>query len=75
MSEMRTEELQQRVRDAFGRELSAAHVEANRPRLLVMLSVADLLDRWAPMLDRLEPSSVHRTPTLADLGLEGHKHG
>jgi hypothetical protein len=73
MSEIQSSDIQRRIRETFGRELPLLHVEANRPRLRMMLSIVDTLDRWAEILDRSEPSSIHVTPTMADFTAAGVK--
>ena len=70
MNQASTAELQQMVRDTFGRELTEAQVEAYRGRLLNMVRAVHILREWEEKIDTSEPAAVHRTPTF-----EGEEYG
>lgn len=54
------EALQAGVREAFGRELDVAQVEAYRGRLAAMIRNIETLRAWEPRLREAEPSVVQR---------------
>lgn len=60
MARPTTEELRAAAREAFGRELDDAQVEAYRGRLPTMIRNIETLRSWEPKLRTAEPSQVQR---------------
>jgi hypothetical protein len=63
MSKPTTQELQKIGREAFGRELSEAQVEAYRGRLPTMAANVRRIRDWERRLRDAEPALVQRVPT------------
>jgi len=60
--------LQQQARDTFGRELSAAQVEAYRGRLPTMLRNVQTLEAWETRLREAQPALIQRVAGSDDHG-------
>jgi hypothetical protein len=56
-------ELRVGAREAFGRELDDAQLEAYRGRLATMIRNIQTLRQWEPKLRTAEPSAVQRVST------------
>ena len=64
-------ELHDKVRETFGREVAPEQLAKMATRLGLMLGNVAILDEWRGKLEGIEPAGVHKTPRLSDLGLEG----
>lgn len=60
--------LQRQARETFGRELSAAQIEAYRGRLPTMLKNVQILDAWQERLRGAHPALIQRVPGGGDHG-------
>ena len=66
MSDLTTAELQRFAREAFGRELSEAKLEAVRGRLQTMAHAVHTLEQAQAGLGETVPATVHRVSEPKD---------